>query len=224
MASNKSKLSRLYIAYSLIAAVCVCLLTTRILTSESLRFTFLYWNLFLAFIPLPLAWILHKRISRYGWWHWKQALLTVAWVGFLPNSFYLITDLIHLRPNYEADFLFDITMLTSFIVAGLVYGYASVYLVHSQLLLRFRERSVYSILAILFLAVSFAICLGRYTRWNTWDILLQPAGLLFDVSDRVINADDHLQTYQTTIILFLVLLALYTVIYESIRFIRMQQR
>lgn len=225
---NEPKISPLK-PYRLLASLCflslvaVSLLLVRVAASDSLRYSFLITNLFLALVPALLAFWLVARVRRYGWLTWQQVALTITWVLFLPNSFYLITDLIHLRPNYEADLLFDITLLMSFIIAGLAFGFMSVYMVHMQVLKRVRERSAYGLIAILFLAVSFAICLGRYTRWNTWDVLLRPAGLLFDVSDRVINPDAHLQTYQTTVVLFLLLLASYTVIYESARLLKAEK-
>lgn len=211
---------RLMIALALLSAVGAGLLVARITSSDSTRYGFMLWNLALGIMPAFIAWWLVVRVRLYGWLKWQQILLTLLWLVFLPNSFYIVTDLIHLRANYEADLLFDITLLTSFIFAGLSFGYLSVYMVHQELLKRFRERTTYGIVGILFLAVSFAICLGRYTRWNSWDVLLQPAGLLFDVSDRVINPNAHLLTYQTTLVLFLFLLAGYTVVYESARFLR----
>lgn len=203
-----------------LSVVCIALLMIRIAATNSSRYGFLFWNLFLAAVPVLLAWWLAARVRKHGWLKWQQIVLTVTWIGFLPNSFYIITDLIHLRANYEADLLFDITLLTGFIVSGLFLGYLSVYLVHLEVLKRLRERWVYAILAVLFLAVSFAICLGRYTRWNTWDILLQPAGLLFDVSDRLLNPAGHMQTYQTTLVLFILLFSSYTVVYEAARFLK----
>lgn len=211
---------RLMASFAFLATVCVGLLVLRIAFSDSLRYTFLFWNLILAAVPLLIAWWLVARVRKHGWLKWQQIVLSILWLIFLPNSFYIITDLIHLRANYEADLLFDITLLTSFIVAGLALGYASVYLVHTEILKRVRERAAYGYVGLVFLLVSFAICLGRYLRWNTWDIVLRPAGLLFDVSDRLINPYTHLQTYQTTIILFLLLFSGYTVIYEAARLLR----
>lgn len=211
---------RLLASLTFLSVVCFGLLIARIAFSDSLRYTFLFWNLLLAIVPTLLAWWLVRRIRKYGWLKWKQIALTVAWVGFLPNSFYLVTDLIHLRPNYEADFLFDITVLSAFIFAGLAFGFMSVYLVHSEVAKRIRDGRAYGLVAILFLAVSFAIFLGRYMRWNTWDIVIRPAGLLFDISDRVINADAHLHSYQITLILFLLLFSTYTVVFESARLLK----
>ena len=205
---------------ALLCLVASVLLIARMIDSDSLRFTFMFWNLLLAFFPVLIGWWLSIRIRQFGWLNWQQILLSVLWLVFLPNSFYLVTDLIHLEPNFEADLLFDATMLMSFIVAGLAFGFLSVYFVHDELIKRVREKYAYPIVAALFLLVSFAICLGRYTRWNTWDILLRPAGLLFDVSDRFINPAFHAQTYETTVTLFLLLFSTYAVVWESIRLVR----
>ena len=204
----------------LLSAVAVILLIIRIVASDSFRYGFMFWNLFLAFIPLLLAWGLVYRIKRFGWLKWQQIGLFILWLVFLPNSFYMVTDLVHLRPNFEADLLFDITVLMSFIVAGLAFGIMSVVLIHREISKRLAEKQAYGLIGLIILASSFAVCLGRYTRWNTWDIILQPAGLLFDVSDRFINPVTHLQTYQTTATLFLLLFGTYIVVWEAIRYLR----
>lgn len=207
----------------LLSFVSIALLVARIAESESFRYSFLVWNLILAAVPVPLAWYTAGRIRQFGWMKWQQILLTLIWIAFLPNSFYLLTDLIHLRANYEADLLFDITLLVSFLVTGLVLGFTSVYFMHKELVKRLREIPTYAVVSVLFLAVSFAVCLGRYTRWNTWDIILRPAGLLFDVSDKVINPTIHMQTYETTVTLFLLLFSSYIVVWEAVRYVRQTQ-
>lgn len=203
------------VSLALLAGVSSAFLASRIIASESSRYGFLFWNLILAAAPLILAWWLVLRINRYGWAKWQQAALTLLWVLFLPNSFYIITDLVHLRQNYEADLLFDISMITAFIVSGLIMGITSVFLIHREIIKRTTAKAAYAWVGLIILAASFAICLGRYTRWNTWDIVLRPAGLLFDVSDRLINPGGHLQTYQTTGVMFLVLFCIYAVVWEA---------
>lgn len=214
---------RFIASLGLFSTLAICLLAGRIIASHSSRYSFLFWNLFLAIVPAIVAWVLVTRVRTYGWLRWQQIVLSIGWLVFLPNSFYVVTDLIHLRVNYEADLLFDITLLVSFILNGLIMGYLSMYLVHMALKTRLRERDAYLAVTVIFLLVSFAICLGRYSRWNTWDIILQPAGLLFDVSDRVINPGGYMQTYQTTGILFLLLLGGYVIVYEAIRLLRREQ-
>lgn len=196
------------------------LLFARVIGSDSMRYVFLIWNLALAALVPLLAWWLISRICVHGWLHWQQIFLTIIWISFLPNSFYLITDYIHLRETYEASLLYDVTMMTSFVLSGLILGMTSVYLVHKQLEKRFKAQDAWLIVGAIFLASSFAIYLGRYTRWNTWDIILRPAGLLFDVSDRFVNPAAHGDTYLTTLVFFFILFSLYWVVYETAQFLR----
>jgi uncharacterized membrane protein len=201
-------------------AVSLGLLAARVIDSDSARYIFLLWNLLLAVIPVPLGWWLVQRIRLFGWLHWQQILLTLLWLSFLPNSFYLVTDFIHLRETYEASLIFDVMLLASFMCNGFILGFLSVYMIHKELIRRMSELKAYGIVALILLACSFAAYLGRFTRWNTWDLLLRPAGLLFDVSDRIINPAAHTQTYVATVTLFLLLLGVYVVIWEGTLLLR----
>src|SRR3712207_6547960 len=50
------------------------------------------WNLFLAFVPLALALVLFRRgVHRSALWWFGLA----AFVAFLPNAPYVLTDVIH---------------------------------------------------------------------------------------------------------------------------------
>ncbi|HEX5797431.1 MAG TPA: DUF1361 domain-containing protein [Candidatus Saccharimonadales bacterium] len=208
--------------YFMMAVILACvvslvLLASRILFSDSLRYIFLVWNLVLAVIPLTLAWWLIERLRSESWLAWPQIVLSILYIGFLPNTFYLITDFVHLRQTDEAGLYFDVILLTSFVFNGIILGFTSVYLIHKQLLKRFDERTGLYLIAVIFLLASFAAYLGRFTRFNSWDILLRPAGLLFDVSDRFINPTQHLDTYISTVSLFAVLFSTYLATYLAIK-------
>ncbi|MBW3568791.1 DUF1361 domain-containing protein [Candidatus Parcubacteria bacterium] len=217
---QKASPLRFLVSLGGLSAVCLVLLFGRIIVTDSSRYIFLLWNLALAIIPAILAWTLVLRVRRHGWLGWQQIGLALLWLSFLPNSFYMITDFVHLRPNYEAELMFDIVLLSSFLLAGLVYGFLSVYLVHNQLLDRFKANKALLLLAFIFLLSSFAVYLGRFSRYNSWDVLLRPAGLLFDVSERFVNPGAHSQTYLTTLIFFLLLFSLYLVVWEATRLIK----
>lgn len=215
--SETKSVNRLIAGVVVSCLTSVVLLMIRVSASDSARYIFLLWNLVLAIVPVILAWWLVVRVRQHGWFQWQQMLLSLIWLSFLPNSFYLVTDFIHLRTTNEASLFFDVIMLASFVVNGLLLGYIAVYLVHRELITRFSEANSYKIVGIIFLLCSFATYLGRFTRWNTWDILLQPAGLIFDVSDRVINPGQHAETYLATGILFIFLSSVYVVIWEATR-------
>lgn len=211
---------RLIAAVTAMSLTGVLLLVLRIIDSNSMRYVFLVWNLLLAAVTPLLAWWLVRRVRRYGWAHWKQFYLTIIWILFLPNSFYILTDFIHLRQTYEASLLYDIVMLTSFALSGLIMGFISVYLIHVELGKRLKPPQTWVVIGTIFLASSFAICLGRFTRWNTWDIFLKPAGLLFDVSDRVVNPSAHGETYVVTAVFFVLLFSVYWVVWETSQLLR----
>jgi uncharacterized membrane protein len=226
MAGNSKKIAtnklptRFIASVSFVCFVSVFLLGARVASSDSMRYVFLLWNLVLAALPLLIAIWLVDRIKKYGWLAWQQIVLTILFLIFLPNSFYLVTDFVHLRLTSEATIIYDVVLLSSFMFSGLLLGYVSVYLMHRELKKRVSEKTALAIVSGLFLAVSFAIYLGRFSRWNTWDVLLEPTGLLFDVSDRFVNPGVHTDTYITTGIVFILLFGLYWVVYEGLSLVR----
>lgn len=212
--------AKLIASLVLLGFFAVFLMLFRVASSDSTRYIFLIWNLFLAAIPAFFAYWLAERLKTKPWKSPKQIGLTVAWLLFLPNSFYIITDFIHLRENFEADYMYDIVMFTVFVISGLVFGFMSLFMVHTQLVKRLKTNTSHKIIAVILLACSFAIYLGRYSRWNTWDVIFKPAGLLFDVSDRVVNPALHLQTYEVTGLFFAMLGLIYFVIWQSVNYLQ----
>lgn len=174
------------------------------------------WNLFLAWLPVLFAFGLRANLDKKPLSHWQNLLLFVVWLGFLPNSFYIMSDLIHLQSSGETLVLYDVAMMMSFVLNGLILGYISVFVVHRLLLQRFRLRYAHSLIGLVLLASGFAIYLGRYLRWNTWDVLFNPAGILFDLSERIINPLGHAQTYIITLVFFVVIASTYAVVYELV--------
>ncbi len=198
----------------------VVLFLIRVDQAGNIRYWFLLWNLVLAWVPLGLVLLLRKRLKNTRWLTWKNIVLTVFWLGFLPNSFYLVSDLIHIRRTGEVSVLFDVVMFMSFIFNGLVAGFSSVYIMHVTLLKRIRRDYVYGIITAVFLLCSFAIYLGRDLRWNTWDILVNPAGILFDVSERVINPLTHSEAFGITALFFVLLGSMYIVTWQFVAALR----
>lgn len=209
------------LAVTLIASslVSILLYVIRSIAGDSDRYWFLNWNLLLAWPPLLLAWWLKERLRTQSWLTWRNLLLTVLWLGFLPNSFYIVSDFIHLHETREVSLLYDVVMFVSFTWNGYILGFASLYLVHQQLLRRIRRRDAHLLIGIVLLLCGYAIYLGRYLRWNTWDVLVNPAGLLFDVSDRFINPAARPQMFTTTLMFFVLLASIYAFIYRIIAII-----
>lgn len=207
------------VIYALLVSngVSLLLYLIRVIGADDFRYWYLFWNLALAWLPLLFAWILVKRLKRTPWLSWLNILLTLAWLAFLPNSFYVVSDLIHLQSTGEVSLLYDAVLFFSFIFNGYVSGFASLYIVHRQLIKRLERMTAHTLIGGVILLSSFAIYLGRYLRWNTWDALVHPAGLLFDVSDRVINPIAHPQAVVTTGTFFLLIGSMYIVVWQLVR-------
>lgn len=215
-----ARTSRLAAALGVSAALGMILLCIRVLVAGNLDFWFLPWNLFLGYLPIVFAWLFAKRTQKTRLMEWQNLALAFLWLGFLPNSFYLITDYIHLRATGDISLLYDVVMMTAFVWSGLLAGFLSLYMMHKVALVKFRRRDAHGLVAIVLLLCSFAIYLGRYLRWNTWDILVNPFGLVFDVSDRFINPSDHPQAFTTTLVFFVLLSSMYWSLYQIVLAIR----
>ncbi len=194
--------------------VSIGFLLVRVLSTHTATYWFLAWNLLLAWLPLLFSWWLVLRLPNRRWFSPLNVLLTILWLGFLPNTFYIASDIIHLKATGGISILFDVTMMLSFTWNGFLLGYTSVYLIHQQLKKRLGRYEAHSLIAFVFLLVSFAIYLGRYLRWNSWDVLINPAGLLFDVSDSFVNPSSHPRAFTTTLMFFVLTTSIYAVGYQ----------
>ena len=163
----------------LIAAsgVSVSLVVAHIVWTENLRYAFLVWNLFLAWLPLYFA--LHaceERPPGRGR-SWRVTALAGAWLFFLPNSPYIFTDLIHLQGHFQRHYWVDLVLVLTCAMTGLTVGCVSLYLMQSRV-----ARMCGRIAGWVFVAAAAAlsgvgICIGRFLRFNTWDIVFQPVQL-----------------------------------------------
>lgn len=206
------------------SGVSLTLLLMRILVSNNFKLSFLAWNLLLAWVPLVIAYILKFRLVKISKIGWKHITLGCVWLVFLPNSFYIITDLIHLQSSGEVSLLYDTAMVASFVINGLLLGYISLYIVHSLAKNYLGYTGAYIFAQIALLLSSFAIYLGRYLRWNTWDVIINPIGLIFDVSDRIINPGSYLLTFVITGVFYILLGSTYSVVYRLIEIVSVTKK
>jgi len=198
-------------------AVSLILFGLRLIATGSTQYWFLFWNLFLAWIPVLCISVLVKKLKSRSWSNPTPVIWTVLWLGFLPNSFYIMSDLIHLQSTGDIGVLFDAVLFLSFIWNGVVAGFISLIWVHQQIERRRSSEFASWVMAGILALVSFAIYLGRSLRWNTWDALVNPAGIIFDISERFINPLAHPQVFITTLTFFVLLGSMYLVIWRIFR-------
>jgi uncharacterized membrane protein len=192
--------------------------------NHSGEYSYLIWNLFLAWLPLVFAVRLIKVLKHKLWSSWEGLAWSFAWLVFLPNSFYMISDFIHLREIQRVDILYDALMFTSFIYTGVVLGFSSLYLVHLQLRRRLDMVQAAIWTGLTLFICSIAIYIGRDLRWNSWDIITNPGGLLFDVSERLGHITNYPQMLVTIFAFFILLSSMYGIMWSGARFLRSANR
>jgi uncharacterized membrane protein len=160
----------------LLISFCIVLWLIRISITGSLFFGFLIWNLFLATIPYILSAIIKEKMLQSS--KLKVILALFIWLLFLPNAPYIITDFIHLHPIKANIVWLDIFILFAFSSTGLVLAILSltdVYkLIQQQWNLQYAN---YFSISATFLC-GFGIYLGRFLRFNSWDIFTNPFTIL----------------------------------------------
>ncbi|MFT4166894.1 MAG: DUF1361 domain-containing protein [Microlunatus sp.] len=147
-------------------------------------FGFLVWNLFLAWIPFGIAVcaaLVHRRSGpRPLLW-----FLGVCWLLFLPNAPYILTDFIHLGRRGGAPLWFDAALIGTFAGVGLALGLASLLVMHRVVAAR-SGRLVGWVFAVSALVLSaIGVYLGRFLRFNSWDVITDPNSLISVVLQRL---------------------------------------
>ena len=175
----------------------VILVTARSIYVGQLTATFLLWNLFLAWLPLLFAALAVVTARR----SLLLALLPgLAWLMFLPNAPYMVTDLMHLSYDGRVPVLFDTVLLFSFALCGLALGLVSLRWMQGLVAGRWGRLGGWAFAATALGAAGFGIYLGRYVRWNSWDLLTQPSPLLRDILSRLANPIDHWHTWAMSLL------------------------
>lgn len=171
-----------------LAAFSVGLLLLRAKLSQSIYFFFLIWNLFLAYTPLAISTLLTKNKAIAGKWYYCYPAL-LAWLVLLPNAPYLITDFIHLKSGGAVPIWFDVLLLVSFTLSGLLFGLASMHEVYKLLSAKFTPRFANATMIAVSILSAFGIYLGRFLRYNSWDILHKPIALGIDIFMSLFSED-----------------------------------
>lgn len=141
-----------------------------------MRFIFLGWNLFLAVIPYFL---IHRVETKEKI---KSLIIIGLCILFLPNSAYLITDLVHFKKSAGGyGYWFDLVLLFSFAWAGLLYSSLTIDKLRNRIHKHFGKRWSHAFTILIFPAIGYGLYLGRVERFNSWDVILHPISFSSDI-------------------------------------------
>jgi uncharacterized membrane protein len=176
------------------------LLLTRMIATDSLVYLFLPWNLFLGFVPYWISESLSRNVNIIEN-KIKLVIVLAGWLLFIPNSFYIITDFFHFsHPGFRsAPRWFDLLMIFSFAWNGILCGIISLRRVEIILsLITGKGFSVLLVSGVMWLS-SFGIYIGRFLRFNSWDIITNPFSLGDEIMQMVIHPFENSYAWGMTI-------------------------
>ncbi|HWE94556.1 MAG TPA: DUF1361 domain-containing protein [Tepidisphaeraceae bacterium] len=186
---------------SLSSAVSLGLLMVRWVVGGRFIYAFMGWNLFLAWVPFGFALALywghfHGTLNRS-----RAIVLGVLWFLFFPNAPYLLTEFVHLGPRHDGPWWCDLLLTTGFAWNGLLLGLLSLFLVQRVAGERLGAKRGWMISALALALGSFGISLGRFQRFNSWDVLAKPVRLLEEVAYEIVNPAEYPKQFAMAVLL-----------------------
>lgn len=159
------------------------LLIIRMLYTGTFIYIFYAWNIFLAIVPLYFS----RQLAKQQKPGIKTSLLMLLWLLFLPNAPYIITDLFHFTQRPPIALWFDLLLVTSAAWNGLILGIISLMQVEKFLLLHLKTKWVNLIIFIALILCGYGIYLGRFLRYNSWEVFTNPFSLFYDIANHVLQ-------------------------------------
>jgi uncharacterized membrane protein len=195
--------------------VCVGLIAARSWYSHTYHYWFLLWNLVLAWVPFVFAAIAYSLAST------RRAVLyvlivaaAVVWLAFFPNAPYILTDFLHLGSMGDiVPGWFDVLMLYWFAWTGLILGIVSLYLMQEIVARGLGMTAGWVFVVVAAGLGSFGIYLGRFLRWNSWDVVRRPGPLANELLGRVTDPASQPRLLGFTLLFALLFLFIYVAVY-----------
>lgn len=154
---------------------------------------FLLFNIFLSVLPFVFSLLLASRESRK-----KGGILDIvfwlAWLVTYPNAPYMLTDFIHVREyTYQGGYdpmpavssWLGLVQIVAAVAVGCTFGSLSLYLLHMLVRRKAGVLAGWVFTGAIAGASGVAIYIGRFMRFNSWDIARRPVALLLEIMERL---------------------------------------
>lgn len=196
--------------------ILISLIGFRIAYSQKMHFIFLIWNTFLAIVPYAISAYSKKNVERLL----PHIALGSLCILFLPNALYLISDFEHLIERPSVPLFFDILILFYAAFLGLFLNVLSLRNLRDIFILHAPKKLANYFITLLILMSGFGVYLGRYLRWNSWDIFTQPIALAKCCLERFLEPHHYTYTWAVSIGYAFILATAYLLINQSTQLIK----
>ncbi|MBA4196890.1 MAG: DUF1361 domain-containing protein [Chitinophaga sp.] len=190
----KNKISSLEKMLLLSVAFSMLLLTVRIIITHELSYIFYAWNTFLAIVPLLFS----RRLSKQLSFNFKAIVLIVCWLLFLPNAPYIVTDIFHYMKRPPVPMWYDLLIVMIATWNGLLLGFISLLQVEQFLTSYLKPFWVKASVIVSLILCGYGVYLGRFLRFNSWDILTNPDDLFFASARTIIHPHQSIKAWAFT--------------------------
>lgn len=190
----------------------VLLIFLRVVLPVDKSFLFLFWNLFLATIPLFISIVLlHYAKSKK---FYRILPFLIIWLMFFPNAPYMLTDYRHLQGSYGWAFVIDFITILYFALIAFCMAVISLNDIR-QILSVYMNRSLLTIIVILICLLSgFGVFIGRDMRFNSWDLIGKPIEVISESVNGFFNFHSNYWTVLASALIS-VLLMLSMLVYRK---------
>jgi uncharacterized membrane protein len=195
MFGNIKETNRLLLVFSFVS---IAMVLARVIYTRELTYMGLVWNLFLAWIPFLIS----SRLMK-GAGFQRNSILFACWVFlwllFYPNAPYIVTDLFHLSEVEGAPKWYDLLLILNFALNGLMLGIWSLHQMHRMVAGLKGEAFGKAFLVAVILVAAFGVYLGRFERWNSWDVFTDTRDVLCNIVYIILHPAEHHGAYGFTL-------------------------
>ncbi len=219
----------LSVVLALAVAGCLVLYLLRFALAGRTAYRYLVWNLVLACAPYAIAALGAHLLARYEGGR-RRALVAlpvaVLWLAFYPNAPYIFTDFLYVinrtyqrvspsdRSGLNALLWYDLLMNAVFAFIGHFIGLVSMWLVQRSVTEAWGPKASRVLVAAAILLSGFGIYLGRFSRLNSWDLVLDTKKVFAEVAEA--TADPKAVLFSAAFSLFIFLTYAALVVFKRI--------
>jgi uncharacterized membrane protein len=189
--------------------IAVVLSILRVIIWGKFSFVYILWNILLAFIPFIISSLLltFSKIEKFN-----KIIFIIGvflWIIFIPNAPYIVTDFIHLGEIRSVPMIFDTFLLFSSASLGLILGFHSFFHIEQIIRAKYSPKITVVVMSLIMLLISFGMYLGRFLRFNSWDIFINHTPLIKNIWKIFSGSSSRIEAYIYTLLFFFFLILSY---------------